>query len=161
MSHVVWFTNPLENDHPGHKELELFVDDLRSFLDEVLKRDEFRVLFDGDGDLWRMAQEAVNSGEMDEGFTELRKSIDSIEHEKMVRHGLFGPNLRFKLGVLGHISNEFPRRLSDQFSVQGWFQRIVAAIDALLDSMIDAAGGAGGLIKEFKVALGALAISRS
>jgi hypothetical protein len=34
---------------------------------------------------------------------------------------------------------------------------VVDAIDAVLDSLIEAAGGAGGLIKEFKDALRALA----
>ena len=38
-----------------------------------------------------------------------------------------------------------------------WFRKIIEAIDAALDSLIAAAGGVGGLVKEFKDALLALA----
>lgn len=158
----MWFTNLLEFEDPDRNELKLFVDDVRRFMRDVLfEFREFQVLFDGNGDLLERAKGAFDSREMDAGFGELTEAINWIEPMMMERHGLYGKNLRFKFGVLGHVSREFPRRLSDQFSVRGWFQRIVAAIDALLDSLIDATGGAGGLIKEFKDALGALAIARS
>lgn len=157
----MWFTNLLEFEDPDRDALKLFVDDVRRFLRDVLfEYREFRVLFDGNRDLLERARGAFESREMAAGFDHLKESIDSIGPISMERHGLYGANLRFKFGVLGHISIELPQKLSDQFSVRGWFQRIVAAIDALLDSLIDAAGGAGGLIKEFKDALGALAISR-
>lgn len=158
----MWFTNLLEFEDPDRDALKLFVDDVRRFLHAVLfEFRDFQVLFDGNSDLLGRAKGASESSEMAAGFGELTEAIDWIEPMKMQRHGLQGSNLRFKFGVLGHISSEFPRGLSDQFSVRGWFQRIVAAIDVLLDSLIDAAGGAGGLIKEFKDALGALAIVRS
>ncbi len=158
----MWFTNLLEFENPGRGELKLFVDDVRLFLRDVLfEFREFQVLFEGNDDLFNRARAAFTSKEMTSGLVELTEAINSIEPKIMERHGLHGSNLRFKFGVLGHISSEFQRRLSGQFTVRGWFQRIVAAIDALLDSLIDATGGAGGLIKEFKDALGALAIPRS
>lgn len=158
----MWFADLLEFEDPDREELKLFVDDVRRFLRDILfEYREFRVLFDEDRDLLKKARGAFESREMAAGFDDLKEAIDLIEPISMERHGLYGANLRFKFGVLGHISREFPRRLSDQFSVRGWFQRIVAAIDALLDSLINAALGAGGLIKEFKDALGALAIARS
>lgn len=158
----MWFTNLLEFEYPDRDELKLFVDDVREFMRDVLfEFREFQELFDGNDDLLVMARDSFQSREMLIGFDELTEAINWIDPTKMERHGLYGANLRFKFGVLGHISSQFPQRLSDQFSVRGWFQRIVAAIDALLDSLIDAAGGAGGLIKEFKDALGALAIAKS
>jgi hypothetical protein len=48
-----------------------------------------------------------------------------------------------------------------QFRIRGWFKRLIEAIDAVLDSLIEAAGGVGGLIKEFKDALSALAGSET
>lgn len=158
----MWFTNLLEFEDPDRDELKLFVDDVQRFLRDVLfELRELQELFDGNDDLLGRARDAYGSREMVVGFDELTEAINWIDPTKMERHGLYGVNLRFKFGVLGHISGEFSRRLNDQFSVRGWFQRIVAAIDALLDSLIDAAGGAGGLIKEFKDALGALAIAKS
>lgn len=157
----MWFTNLLKFENPDREELKLFVDDVRLFLRDVLEFREFQVLFEGNDDLFNRARGAFGSEEMASGFAELTEAIKSIEPKLMQRHGLYGSNLRFKFGVLGHISNEFQGRLSERFTVRGWFQRIVAAIDALLDSLIAATGGAGGLIKEFKDALGALAISRS
>lgn len=44
-----------------------------------------------------------------------------------------------------------------QFSIREWFRKIIEAIDAALGSLIDAAAGIGGLLKEFKDALLALA----
>ncbi len=40
--------------------------------------------------------------------------------------------------------------------IREWFVKMVASIDAILDSLIDAAG-VGGIIKEFKDSLAALA----
>lgn len=158
----MWFTNLLEFENPDREELKLFVDDVRLFLRDVLFEFlEFQALFEGNDELLNKARAAFGSEEMTSGFAELTEAINSINPKNMESHGLYGSNLRFKFGVLGHISSEFPRRMSDQFTVRGWFQRIVAAIDALLDSLIDATAGAGGLIKEFKDALGALAISRT
>lgn len=157
----MWFANLLESEDPGREELKVFVSDVHSFLRAVLfEFREFRFLWEDNDALLVQAQRAFESREMATGFEELTAAIHWIEPALMARHGLYGANLRFKFGVIGSVSNEFSRRLTEQFSVRGWFQRIVAAIDALLDSLIAAAGGAGGLIKEFKDALGALAIAR-
>lgn len=85
---------------------------------------------------------------------------------KLFTHGLTGRPLKFKLWVLDSIGNQWehlrePRdwrgRFRRQLSIREWFKKIIEAIDAVLDSLIDAAGGAGGLIKEFKDALSSLA----
>lgn len=156
------FGNLLGFENPGRSELKVFASDVQNFLEDVLyEYKEFNVLWEGNVGLLDMAKSAFRSQEMVDGITDLYTAIDRIEPAVMTRHGLQGDNLRFKFGVLAHISNEFSQRATARFSVRGWFQRIVAAIDALLDSLIAAAGGAGGLIKEFKDALGALAIATS
>jgi len=58
---------------------------------------------------------------------------------------------------LSYLLGGLQEKVRGQFSVREWFKKIIDAIDAILDSLIDAACGTGGLIKEFKDALGALA----
>ena len=63
--------------------------------------------------------------------------------------------MRFKLAVVDSIGRQWDR-VRRQFTVREWLKRIFDAIDAILDSIIAAAGGVGGLVKEFKDALSAL-----
>jgi len=47
-------------------------------------------------------------------------------------------------------------KFAGKFSKREWLKKMYEAIDAILDSIIGAAGGAGGVVKEFKAALSAL-----
>jgi hypothetical protein len=73
--------------------------------------------------------------------------------------------LKFKLRVLNTVANRW-KRIREQFKVgtlrrmhaaREWFKKIIETIDAVLDSLIEAASGAGGLIRQFKDALRSLA----
>lgn len=97
---------------------------------------------------------------------QLDRAIGNISETRLITHGLVGRPLKFKFKVLDSIANQWPDihqvrdlrgRFRRGFSIREWFKKIIDAIDAILDSLIDAAGGAGGLIKEFKYALSALA----
>jgi hypothetical protein len=95
----------------------------------------------------------------------MRDVIGKIPAPLLDQHGLRNRPLKFKLRVLNSIANRW-RKIQEQFkagtlkrmlAAREWFKKVVEAIDAVLDSLIEAAGGAGGLIKEFKDALRALA----
>ena len=86
----------------------------------------------------------------------MHSAIPDIPERSLLSHGLIGRPMTFKLKVLASISDGW-ERVQRQFSIRDWFKRVVHAIDAILESLIDAAGGAGGIIKEFKDALPALA----
>ncbi len=90
-----------------------------------------------------------------EGIHLLRGTIRDIPLERLIQHGLLGRPVRFKYRVLDSIGRQWDR-VRGQFSIRGWLKRIFDAIDAILNCVIDAAGGAGGLIKEFKDASAAL-----
>ena len=65
--------------------------------------------------------------------------------------------MQFKFRVLDSIGRQWEAvQALGQLSIRDWVKRLFDAIDAILDSLIDAADGAGGLIKEFKDALAAL-----
>lgn len=102
-----------------------------------------------------LAWQTFNSDIAKGAGLELDRAISDISQTKLVQHSLEGRPLSFKFKVLHSIGNQW-NELKDQFSIRQWFKKLIDAIDAILDSLIDAAGGAGGLIKEFKDALGAL-----
>jgi hypothetical protein len=86
----------------------------------------------------------------------LLAAIPQISQAKVYQHGLEGRPLNFKLQVINTIANQL-HMAKKHFSVRSSFKKLMDAIDALLDSIIDAAGGAEGVIKEFKDTLGSLA----
>jgi len=147
----MWFENIAKVDEPGPGELMEFTRGVETFLGFVLKeRHDFAFLWEDEPELWELAEEDM---------------IGKIPESTLDQHGLRKQPLKFKLRVLNSIANRW-RRIREQFQVgtlrrmlaaREWFKKIVEAIDAVLDSLIDAAGGAGGLVKEFKDALRALA----
>ncbi len=151
----MWFTNVAKIQDPGRIELVEFTRDVEVFLGFVLQADEFDFLWRKAPQIKLLATETYQ-GDVRPEAARLREAIERIPGASLQNHGLSGRALRFKFSVLDHIGSQW-ERFQGQFSVRDWLKRIIDAIDAILDSLIDAAGGTGGLIKEFKDALAALA----
>ena len=141
---------------PGRPELKQFVADVRDFLAFVLDSSDFAFLWEGAPDLHDQARETFHVDVTEQGVPALIAAVDGIPEAALLSHGLTGRPLRFKFGVLDFVARLWGR-VRPQLSARDWFKKIVDAIDAILDSLIDAAGGVGGIIKEFKDALAALA----
>lgn len=153
----MWFDEITASENPGREELKIFVRNIRNFFGFVLENTEdFSFLWEESPELHDLAWETFRFDIAKGAGLELEQAISDISPAKLHQHGLEGRPLRFKFKVLNAISNQWGK-MNDQFSIGEWFKKIIDAIDAILDSLIDAAGGAGGLIKEFKHALGALA----
>jgi hypothetical protein len=152
----MWFNEIAASENPGRHELSEFVRNVRNFLGHVLEdRDNFGFLWEDSPDLYDMAWETFRFDIAEGAGLDLDRSIPEISSENLRIHGLEGRPLKFKFRVLNSIGNQW-EKVKGQFSVKGWFKKIIDAIDAILDSLIAAAGGAGGIIKEFKDALSAL-----
>ena len=153
----MWFGEIAASENPGREELQLFVRNVRNFFGFVLENmDEFSFLWEGAPELHDLAWETFRFDIAEGAGLELDYAIRDISPERLRRHGLEGRPLRFKFKVLDAIGNQW-ERVKGQLSIREWFKKVIEAIDAVLDSLIDAAGGAGGLIKEFKDSLSALA----
>jgi hypothetical protein len=153
----MWFDEIAIVENPGKVQLVQFVGNLRSFLRDVLEdRQTFNFLWERSPELRELALETYQLDIAEGAGLELDRAIPDISVERLRAHGLIGRPLKFKLRVLRSISNQW-ERVRGQLSAREWFKKIVEAIDAILDSLIHAAGGVGGLIKEFKDALRALA----
>jgi hypothetical protein len=160
----MWFEDIAKVDAPGPEELMGFTRGVENFLGFVLgEREDFAFLWEEEPELWKLAQDTY----MDDVRPEterMRAGIGKIPDSILDQHGLRNRPLKFKLRVLNSVANRW-RRIQEQFktgtwrrmlAAREWFKKIVDAIDAVLDSLT-AAYGAGGLIKEFKDALRALA----
>jgi hypothetical protein len=161
----MWFEKIASSDNPGIGELIEFTHGVEGCLGFVLEqRQEFAFLWEEEPELWGLAQDTFKS-DVQPAAARMRDVIGEIPESELDEHGLRKKPLKFKLRVLNSIANRW-RRIQEQFkagtlrrmlAAREWFKKVVEAIDAVLDSFIEAAGGAGGLIKEFKDALGALA----
>jgi len=141
---------------PGRNELSAFTRDVESFLGFVIDSpDDFGFLWENDPALLPMARETLRE-DVPRAGASLRDVIPSIETRRLEAHGLLGRPFRFKLNVLASIARRW-EQVRGRLSVRGWFRQMVDAIDAILDSLIDAAAGVGALLKEFKDALASLA----
>jgi hypothetical protein len=150
-----WFEELSLVENPGIEDLQHFVDELKEFFGTILgDQENFAFLWEDDAELHELALETFH-GDVAEGTVLLRQAIPRIESESLASHGLVGRPLRFKLRVLAGVAGGW-KRLRGHLNVREWFKRICDAIDAVLDSLIQAAGGVGGVIKEFKDALSAL-----
>ncbi|HEV2539527.1 MAG TPA: hypothetical protein VGU03_07440 [Frateuria sp.] len=153
----MWFDSIASTDEPGRRELQGFVYSVRDFLAFVLEQtDAFGFLWESHPELREQARETFALDVAERGVPELLQAIDEIPSEALHAHGLEGRPLRFKLRVLNAVASLWPR-LKPQLSIRDWLKKIIDAIDAILGSLVEAAGGAGGIIKEFKDALSALA----
>lgn len=153
----MWFKNLTDSRDPGTQELIMFVRDLKHFLITVLEDDvNFSFLWETNPSLQGMGLETYRFDISEGGAEELIRAIPKIDPETIRQHGLKGRPLRFKFHVINTIANQW-ESLKGELSIRNWFKKLIDAIDALLDSLIDATGGVGALIKEFKDALGSLA----
>jgi hypothetical protein len=151
----MWFIEIAEVENPARQELHRFVEGVLNFLDFVLNHpEEFRFLWEEDPELRSLALETFTLDVLPSAAV-LHDRIEGIRNQALIRHGLVGRPARFKFQVLNVIANRW-ERVKKRGRIRGWFKRIVDGIDAILDSLIEAAGGAGGLIKEFKDSLCAL-----
>lgn len=151
----MWFDELATADDPRRDDLYVFVDAVVHFLADVLRDDDhFSFLWD-DAPALRLL--AIETFEYDvrRGASELKDEIPRISQDNLLAHGLIGRPMRFKFQVLVSIAGVWGRA-GEAFAIRDWLKRIIDAIDAILDSLIDAAGGVGAVIKEFKDALSAL-----
>jgi hypothetical protein len=151
----MWFSDIAKAHNPGPNELVTFVDNVQKFLSFVLEEKAFSFLWETDDRLRGLAIETFQT-DVREAASVLKQSIPVIPAIQSHIHGLSGRALRFKLAVIDAVTNKWQSHRVN-INPREWLKRAIDAIDALLDSLIAAAGGAGGLIKEFKDALRALA----
>jgi len=151
----MWFSELALVENPGREELQKFANSVVQFLVFVLREDEFNFLWEDDPDLHRLAFETFELDVL-RSERDLIERIPEIESARLNDHGLTGRPMHFKIRVMDSIGRQW-ERIRGQFTIREWFKRLVDAIDAVLDSLIAAAGGAGGVIKEFKDAISALA----
>ena len=116
---------------------------------EALKRlvegQEYRGLFADD--LHRDMEAAWNDAVA--GFGEFPRAVAALQPEEVDRHGLAGPQLRFKLATVRYWTERFQGGGENAGFV---LRRLLDAIDTLLDSLL-AAVGAGSSLKELKDAI--------
>lgn len=153
----MWFTEIAQVKNPGHDEMHRFIQGVERFQGFVLEQQQdFRFLWADDPELHDMAWEKFKM-DVVEGAGAMHTAIDTgLSTKQVINHGLTGRPMHFKLRVLDSIARRW-KNFGDQFKAREWLKRMFEAIDAILDSLIEAAGGAGGLIKEFKDVLSALA----
>jgi len=153
----MWFNEIAVSENPGEEELILFVRNVRSFLGHVLEdNNSFGFLWEDDPKLHELALTTFRHDIAEGAGLILDEVIPQIPNTQLIAHGLSGRPLNFKFRVIVSIDSKW-ERLTGQLSIREWFKKMVDAIDAVLDSIINAAGGAGGIIKEFKDSLSALA----
>lgn len=150
-----WFRDLGAKDDPGRDDLLLFVDEVIRFLDFVVLDESTARLWSRDPELQELAG-LVLQQEVRPAAARLKAALREIDLDALKAHGLVGLAAKFKYSVMARVAHRW-RGIGKQFSVGRGFRRIVEAIDAHLDSVISAAAGAGGLIKEFKDAVLALA----
>lgn len=151
----MWFREIAQSNNPGPDELVTFLDNVNSFFNFILFEDKnFRFLWERDDRLYSLAVDTFKY-DVSEAISLLQRVIPNISAVQSHLHGLSGRALQFKLAVIDSVTRQW-REARQNLSPREWLKRAIDAIDALLDSLISAAGGAGGLIKEFKDALRAL-----
>ncbi len=120
------------------------------FLGFVLAhRDEFAFLWEEDPQLRELAIETFERDVSDSAYA-LRSAITDISNEALAIHGLVGRPAKFKFEVLNTVADQWDTIREQTGRIRGWFKRTAKAIDVILDSLGAAAGGIGGVLKEFK-----------
>ncbi len=153
------FDGTVEHQDPGFAELKIFLTDTYNFIGNILEDTElFGFLWEEDESLHDLAVDTFTS-DVHVEIMKLHDQVEKMPFEMVQSHGLQGRPLYFKFKALHTISSiNIRERLKGQFSVRGWLKRVFSFIDTILDSIIAALGlGVGGLVKEFKDTLSALA----
>jgi hypothetical protein len=152
----MWFREVDTIQSPGVPELRVFVEGVVNFLGAVIEdREAFGFLWQGSEDLREQSADTFAQDVRPEA-NRLISELGRLSLSAMRAHGLDGRALRYKLRVVNTVAGLRPA-MNTTTEVRDWLRRILTAIDALLDSIIDAAGGVGGLIRGFKDSLAALA----
>jgi hypothetical protein len=162
----MWFEGIVEIEKPGRGELKQFTRGVEAFLGFVLNEREgdFAFLWADEPELWPLARDTYKL-DVSREAERMRSAIADIPDETLDQHGLRNRPLHFKFRVLNSIANRW-RWIQEQYkagtwrrmlAAREWLKKIVDAIDAVLDSLMHAATGWGGVVKEFKDALRALA----
>ena len=154
------FEDLASTENPGKSQLKIFVQRTVEFLSYVVDdQEDFGFLWGGNHELAEGASEALRL-DVEGARERLVSAIEEIEDSTLLEHGLTGNALRFKFQVIDHIASRWGdvwnRSPLSPFGIRGWLKQMFDAIDALLDSIIQAARGIGGLLKEFKDSLSAL-----
>jgi|GEM_PF-4150086 len=154
----MWFEQLEQFEEPSSGDLVQFVIGVRSFLEAAIyaKDERFGFLWEGRAELQTLAMETYRYDILEGGLLDLFRAVDQLAQEQIRMHGLEGRPLKFKFRAISAVSTELaaePRKRR----FRGLFKKTVDVIDALLDSVISASGGKGGMVKEFKDTLRALA----
>jgi hypothetical protein len=145
---------------PRIPELQMFLDVVERFLDDLLHG---HVRHDGDPPLSitfdEMREAALLTFDQDviPSLSALRAAIPYIAPERLDVHGLTGTPQRFKLQALEAL--EQAQAGTDNFTA--WVRSMLNGIDAILNSLVNAAGAVSGLplgslAQEFKDMLAAI-----
>lgn len=154
-----FFVHIAESTDPQKKELELFLNNTVQLLGYLVNAQDLRQrLWRDDEELRQLALESFNA-DVIPAAEDLKIAISKINNEDLKHHGLTGTAARFKYAVIAKLAKSW-RRYKGQFTVGKTFRSLLEAVDAVLDSMISAANGNGGLIKEFKDVIMALSSTR-
>lgn len=152
----MWLDDIGRESNPGPGALGAFVHGVFGFLGQAIEDPELgRFLWENDGNLQSDAKQTFYE-DVAPAAKDLEARVQGLPDDAVTAHGLRGTALRFKLRVVASIARRW-ENIKGTLGVREWFRKMCEAIDALLDSLIEAAGGAGGLIKEFKDSLMALA----
>jgi hypothetical protein len=155
MPNDTWFSELETVDLPGNRHLQMFVTETMRFLESVITSQDFRFLWGRDSDLQRAATQLFEN-EIHDSARSLQVAILEIPDRLIQSHGLSGRPLLFKFRVLRSIIRSRGKKRV-WWRIRNWLKQVFDAIDVILDSLVAAAGGAGGALKEFKDALSALA----
>jgi hypothetical protein len=144
---------------PQRDTLVLFVDETVKLLTLLVKSKDFTVrLWRDDAQLISLAAKTLRDDVLP-AAENLKVKIGKVPESQLKHHGLVGSAARFKYAVLARVSKSW-RRWQGQLTARAGFRSVLEAVDAVLGSLIDAAHGSGGLIKEFKDAIMALILTR-
>lgn len=147
-----YFKQLAEGSFAGAEELQRFIDGVVRLLEDLISG---TVKESGDWKVSAVLQEVLDSAEptfeadVRPWFNDVRKEIPNISEAMLDAHGLRGRALGFKFKVLDIIE-----RALDAVDLDRWIKMILAAIDVILESVLDAVTLSGVPIgtlgKEFK-----------
>ena len=150
------FAEFVEIAEPTREHLVMFVGETVELLRLAVDSDDLADrLFRKDAAFREMARGSFHT-DVIPAAQDLQLAINNIPDEQLERHGLLGSAARFKYGAIARLAEEW-RVWRGRLTAALTFRHLLEAVDALLDSLIQAAGGIGAVLKEFKDATMALA----
>lgn len=92
-----------------------------------------------------LGRKAWDEFKSDHGLDEIQRQVNELSEKKLMAHGLYGKQLKFKLSVIDLLAD----KVRSLRSHHRYHMKLVDSIDVLLDSMIGALGS-GSAMKELK-----------